>query len=101
MNEIKSRSATITWQLPFTGNARIEQMRLSLKELSTTSKSSFLTDGIRNLTFSPLQTGQWTIGELQPYLNYSLTLTAINALGESPPSEPLIFQTEEEGKFFL
>lgn len=72
-------------------------MRLSLKELSSNSKS-YLTDGMRNLTFSPLQASQWTIAELQPFTNYSLTLTAINALGESAPSESLLFQTEEEGK---
>lgn len=71
-------------------------MRLSLKELSTNTKL-YLADGVRNLTFSPLQSGQWTIGELQPYTNYSLTLTAINSLGESPCSEALLFQTEEEG----
>lgn len=87
----------MTWQLPFTGNARVERMRLSLKELSTNTKL-YLDGGVRNLTFSPLHSGQWTIGELQPYTNYSLTLTAINELGESPPSEPLLFQTEEEGK---
>ena len=96
LSEIKSRSTTITWQLPFAGNARVERMRLSLKELTANTK--YLDGGLRNLTFSPLQTGQWTIGELQPYTNYSLTLTAINALGESPPSESLLFQTEEEGK---
>ena len=98
LSEIKSRSATITWQLPFTGNARVERMRLSLRELSTSPNKPYLDGGVRNLTFSPLQSGQWTIGELQPFTNYSLTLTAINSLGESAPSESLLFQTEEEGK---
>lgn len=98
LSEIKSRSATITWQLPFTGNARVERMRLSLRELSASQNKLYLDGGVRNLTFSPLQSGQWTIGELQPFTNYSLTLTAINSLGESAPSESLLFQTEEEGK---
>lgn len=53
--------------------------------------------GKRNLTISPSET-TWIIPDLFPFTNYSVRVSAVNSLGMSETSAPLLFVTEEEGK---
>lgn len=49
-------------------------------------------------TGAPLQHVQHTLHELEPLTNYAIRVLAVNALGRSRASAPILVRTEEEGK---
>lgn len=101
LNDISSRTVRLSWSPPFGGNTRIMKYYIYLEE--TTRGNSYginridsMGSQIRNITI-PSSEVSWSISDLLPMTNYSISVAAVNSLGISDPSPPITFQTEEEG----
>lgn len=127
LSDITSRAAKLSWTPPYNGNSRITAYYLYLLEhgnsiYAPSSDSSILQSSllqsslsfftlassvkakgnggnvayVRNITIPPAES-TWTISDLSPMTNYSMSVAAANSLGISEASQPITFQTEEEG----
>ncbi|KAL1430243.1 hypothetical protein MTO96_015187 [Rhipicephalus appendiculatus] len=87
VREVGSRTARVTWSVPFTGNSPITQYVLHWKTA----------DGLwqDTLTVSGLET-KATVRGLLPTTNYHLRVRADNILGISDYSTPVEFTTSKE-----
>lgn len=94
-----SKSGLISWSPPFSGNSRITRYVLSVHQSSCCLSSSATTTSEKrfNVSVSGTETS-WLLSDLQPASNYSLSLTAVNALGSSDDSTLVSFVTDDEGE---
>ena len=96
ISEIESRTVKVSWSHPFSGNSQILKYLIYLKQHLDLG---LFNEQMRNISV-PATEKFWIISDLMQSTNYTLTLTAVNSIGESEPSIPKYFQTEEEGKLF-
>ncbi|KAJ0182203.1 hypothetical protein K1T71_001572 [Dendrolimus kikuchii] len=105
------RSATIAWRKGYDGNARLRYYRLQYRVLTDTRPpdASLWTDSpIRDISLDRLIEKEDTtelkadaileykVEGLRPATAYALRLAAVNAIGDSVYSEPVVVQTLEE-----
>ena len=101
LNDISSRTVRLSWSPPFGGNTRITKYYIYLEETTRgngygINRIDSMGSQIRNITI-PSSEVSWSISDLLPMTNYSISVAAVNSLGISDPSPPITFQTEEEG----
>ncbi|CAL4114746.1 unnamed protein product, partial [Meganyctiphanes norvegica] len=85
-DDITSRSAIISWNLPKPASVTIQY--------KVATESSWSTNG-RNISVGAWTTSHELIG-LEPFKKYALRLFTVNELGVSQPSSTVIFSTLEE-----
>jgi hypothetical protein len=86
---VSSREINLTWVEPHDNNVAITgySVMYMLPEFVTQERERVVNTSVEMATIS----------ELFPGVNYTFTVTAINAMGMSPPSDPLEVRTPEEG----
>ncbi|XP_023349612.1 Down syndrome cell adhesion molecule-like protein 1 [Eurytemora carolleeae] len=88
VGEISSRSGTLSWEPPFSGNSGILHYTVHSVQGSGTG-------AVNEITVSG-QSRSLIIRSLTPGKDYSLTVRAHNAIGPSNSSKPVSFTTLEE-----
>jgi hypothetical protein len=86
---VSSREINLMWVEPHDNNAPITGylVMYTLPEFVTQERERVVNTSEVNATIS----------ELFPGVNYTFTVTAINDIGPSPPSDPLTVMTQDEG----
>ena len=88
VDSITSRAALVSWPPPFS-ILPLTQYIITWVRVDTGEENSTTIDG--DMTFLPLT-------DLRPNQMYHVTVMAVNRVGTSPPSDPEVFTTDEDGK---
>ena len=91
VDTITSRTALVSWLPPFS--------ILPLTQYIITWVR--VDNGDENSTTVDPDTTQLLLTDLRPNRMYSVTMVAVNRVGGSPPSDPVVFTTAEDGKFWV
>ena len=91
VDSITSRGALISWPPPFS-ILPVTQYEITWVQVDTGEDNSTTIDA--GMT-------QLLLTNLQPNRNYSVTVVAVNRVGPSLPSDPVVFTTAEDGMFLL
>nr|ASU04347.1 Dscam5 [Mesobuthus martensii] len=89
VNAKTSRSITISWSLPYSGNSPLVKYTLEHKQTS----DSWTSPGVEKIDGNE---NTYTLQGLAPQTSYHLRLIAENALGRSEPSDSITVITEAE-----
>lgn len=88
VDRITSRTALVSWPPPFS--------ILPLTQYVITWVR--VDNGEENSTTVDADTTQLLLTDLRPNQMYRVTVVAVNRVGASPPSDPEVFTTPEDGK---
>ena len=87
MDNITSRGALVSWLPPF-----------SILPVTQYNVTWLRVDiGEENLTTTDAGTTELLLTNLRPNQMYSVTVVAVNRVGASLPSDPVVFTTAEDG----
>ena len=86
------------WDYPYDGHRYVTLYTISYKTIQEnfTAVQEILTDSNRLSQSANLAT--YTLGNLQPFTNYTFSVTATNAQGNSTPSNWTTQETEQDSK---
>jgi len=94
VKEVWSRSASIVWSQPITGNTPIEKYTLQYWRHERVSEKS-VSHRLNELDVPSTQTSA-LIKDLSPGMSYQVTLVAHNQVGRGEPAKSVTFNTGEE-----
>lgn len=90
ISETWSRSASISWTPPYSGNSPITKYTVQYWRVSTSHRLEEMeVAGTQNSVL---------LQDLKPGISYQVSIVADNAVGSSQPSSAMSFTTSEEGK---
>ncbi|XP_055948883.1 cell adhesion molecule Dscam2-like isoform X4 [Argiope bruennichi] len=90
IKELTSRTVTLTWVQPYSGNLPLTRYIVQLKR-----QDEQWLEQTKSLTV-PVTESSTVLGDLMPVTTYNIRILAENSLGQSKPSEPITVTTKEE-----
>ena len=92
------RNATLRWAYPYDGHRPVTLYTISYKSIEGTSTAveELINDGHTLSNSTNIIT--YTLDNLMPFTNYTFSVTATNAQGNSTPSNWTMQETEQDSK---